>query len=408
MAPIVQVSVPPDGPAAARLVVVGEAPGQEEERHLRPFIGPSGKVLMEGLQAANLPREAARITNVCKWRPPESETPAQRFAGRWSDNIAELSSEVLGYEEARTLLLVGAEAAEAVLGICGPQKDPENPKRRLTPGVSEYHGSVFTRAEAIALQEWARGSGATVAAGLPPRVHSVVVTLHPAFTLRGKPRFKRWVKTVIGRAGRWSNKSAGPERREEARFNLMPMPEQVAELVEEARRSRLPLEVDVETPEEEQRRILLCGVGLQSGMTLVFPWGGDYAKVMGDWFAWPGVTLGHNFLYDLRAFSAYGIRPGPKHVIADTMVACARLHPVDDEVREFRWLSLGACMARHLDGRVYHKKPQRGCQRAIYGAHYPGAVGGGLLDRIYCGRDCEETGRLWEPVRDELKRESML
>lgn len=404
--------VPPDGPLGARFAVVGEAPGPQEEREGRPFVpgAPSGKVLADGMLAANLGREQARILNVCPWRPPEDETGAQRLGGRWAENVAGLQEELGKLREARSLLLIGAEAAEAVLGICGPQKDPADPhrKRRLTPAISEYHGSTFTRSEAMALQGWARGERVLTVADLPPSVHSVTVTLHPAFAVRGKPRFKRWIQTVIGRAARRSGASVGPPRLPESAFALMPSPEMVEGLVAFAGAHGLPLEMDVETPEKEPKRILLCGVGVEGSARMVFPWGAEYAAIVKRWLEGPGVTLGHNFLYDLRAFAAYGIRPGPRHVIADTMVACARLHPVDDEVRDFRWMSLGACMARHLDGRAYHKQPGRSCQAALYRAHYPALVEAGLLDRLYCGRDCEGTGALWGAAREELKREGIL
>ena len=67
--------VPGEGPADARVMIVGEAPGAEEERTGRPFIGRSGNLLTEILTAAGLDRSRIFVTSVCKCRPPQNRTP---------------------------------------------------------------------------------------------------------------------------------------------------------------------------------------------------------------------------------------------------------------------------------------------------------------------------------------------
>lgn len=67
--------VPGEGPENARVVIVGEAPGAEEERTGRPFIGRSGALLTEMLTAAGLDRSRVFVTSVCKCRPPENRAP---------------------------------------------------------------------------------------------------------------------------------------------------------------------------------------------------------------------------------------------------------------------------------------------------------------------------------------------
>ncbi|MEW5944097.1 MAG: uracil-DNA glycosylase [Pseudomonadota bacterium] len=68
-------AVPGEGPADARIMLVGEAPGREEDIRGRPFIGRAGKILDEALQGAGLKREALFITSVVKCRPPHNRTP---------------------------------------------------------------------------------------------------------------------------------------------------------------------------------------------------------------------------------------------------------------------------------------------------------------------------------------------
>lgn len=65
-----------DGPADARLMLIGEAPGREEDRLGKPFVGRSGQLLDKMLAAIELDREAVYITNTLPWRPPGNRTPS--------------------------------------------------------------------------------------------------------------------------------------------------------------------------------------------------------------------------------------------------------------------------------------------------------------------------------------------
>ncbi|OPL10579.1 MAG: hypothetical protein AVO38_05045 [delta proteobacterium ML8_D] len=64
-----------EGPENAKLVLVGEAPGKEEDIQGRPFVGPSGKLLSDMLNAINIFRKDVFITSVIKCRPPRNRTP---------------------------------------------------------------------------------------------------------------------------------------------------------------------------------------------------------------------------------------------------------------------------------------------------------------------------------------------
>lgn len=57
------------GNPEASLMLIGEAPGAEEERQGEPFVGPAGQKLTQILKAMGLPREAVYISNICKFRP---------------------------------------------------------------------------------------------------------------------------------------------------------------------------------------------------------------------------------------------------------------------------------------------------------------------------------------------------
>ena len=70
-----------DGNPAARVLILGEAPGREEDREGRPFVGRAGQLLDRMLAAIDLdrtedtPESAVYITNVLPWRPPQNRDP---------------------------------------------------------------------------------------------------------------------------------------------------------------------------------------------------------------------------------------------------------------------------------------------------------------------------------------------
>lgn len=96
-----------DGPIPARLMIIGEAPGENEVREGKPFVGASGQELNRMLQEANIMRSEVYVTNVCRHRPPDNDIshfisglkkpPTERhvaFKNRW------VTPEVTaGYEE---------------------------------------------------------------------------------------------------------------------------------------------------------------------------------------------------------------------------------------------------------------------------------------------------------------------
>ena len=68
-------SVPGEGPADARIMLIGEAPGWNEDQQGRPFVGAAGRFLEELLASAGMARDEVFITNVVKSRPPGNRDP---------------------------------------------------------------------------------------------------------------------------------------------------------------------------------------------------------------------------------------------------------------------------------------------------------------------------------------------
>lgn len=68
-------AVPGIGPVSARIMIVGEAPGQNEDQQGEPFVGAAGKLLDQLLKGIGLSRADVFITNILKCRPPGNRDP---------------------------------------------------------------------------------------------------------------------------------------------------------------------------------------------------------------------------------------------------------------------------------------------------------------------------------------------
>ena len=131
------------GNAQTEVVVVGEAPGEEEDKTGLPFVGRAGKLLDVLLQAVGFPRDSVYICNVLKCRPPQNRNPLpneiEACSGFLRNQIDIIAPKVL--------LAVGKFAAQTLL-------QSEESIGRLRGQIHQYNG-------------------------LP-----VVVTYHPAYLLR--------------------------------------------------------------------------------------------------------------------------------------------------------------------------------------------------------------------------------
>ena len=70
-------AVPGEGPDDARVMFIGEGPGENEDREGRPFVGAAGKLLTELLDSIGIKRSEVFITNIVKCRPPSNRPPRQ-------------------------------------------------------------------------------------------------------------------------------------------------------------------------------------------------------------------------------------------------------------------------------------------------------------------------------------------
>jgi DNA polymerase len=108
-----------EGAATAKVVLVGEQPGDQEDRAGRPFVGPAGRILDEALEAAGIDRSAAYVTNAVKHFKWTARGKRRIHAKPSAAEIAAcnpwLQAE-LDVVRPEVLVCLGATAAQALLG----------------------------------------------------------------------------------------------------------------------------------------------------------------------------------------------------------------------------------------------------------------------------------------------------
>ena len=102
-----------DGAPDARIMFVGEAPGAEEDRIGRPFVGRSGQLLDRMLAAIGLDRGKVYIANTVPWRPPGNRTPTPQESAICRPFI----ERQIALVAPDVLVCLGGPSAQALLGV---------------------------------------------------------------------------------------------------------------------------------------------------------------------------------------------------------------------------------------------------------------------------------------------------
>jgi DNA polymerase len=102
-----------EGNPDAQLMIVGEGPGEEEDKSARPFVGKAGQLLDKILEAAGIPRHSVYISNIVKCRPPNNRVPLpdefKACTTLWLNKQLELI-------QPQIVVALGATACEYFLG----------------------------------------------------------------------------------------------------------------------------------------------------------------------------------------------------------------------------------------------------------------------------------------------------
>lgn len=148
-------AVPGVGNPHADLLVIGEAPGQEEDRRGEPFVGRAGQLLDRMLAAIDLDRQTVYITNVLKCRPPKNRDPKPDEVQACSPFLRRQIELI----EPKAILAVGRVAAQQLLetgetiGRLRGRWHRFGP--RNTPLLVSYHPAYLLRSPGEKRKAWA-------------------------------------------------------------------------------------------------------------------------------------------------------------------------------------------------------------------------------------------------------------
>ena len=136
-----------DGNPKSKIMIIGEAPGANEDQEGLPFVGRAGQLLDKMLSAIDLDRRKVYISNIINYRPPENRRPTDEEINRYLPFI----SKHIEIIDPKILVLLGSTAMNALIG-----KDVVISKMR-GKWIEKKIGNCFT---------------------------SVMITFHPAFLMR--------------------------------------------------------------------------------------------------------------------------------------------------------------------------------------------------------------------------------
>jgi uracil-DNA glycosylase len=143
------------GPKRADWLVIGEAPGAEEDRRGEPFVGAAGQLLDAMLRAIGLDRKTnVYIANVLKSRPPNNRDPKPEEVEACLPYLARQ----IGLLQPKIMLAVGRIAAQNLLGTDAPLGRLRGRVHRFgeqqTPLVVTYHPAYLLRTPADKRKAW--------------------------------------------------------------------------------------------------------------------------------------------------------------------------------------------------------------------------------------------------------------
>jgi len=142
-----------DGAPGARVMIIGEAPGREEDREGKPFVGRAGQLLDRMLAAIDLDRtENVYITNVLPWRPPQNRDPKPEEIGMMKPFL----ERHIALAKPDVLVVMGNISCQAVLGKRGITRLRGQWSQALDlPVIPMFHPAYLLRQPQMKRQAWA-------------------------------------------------------------------------------------------------------------------------------------------------------------------------------------------------------------------------------------------------------------
>lgn len=357
-----------------KMIILGQSPGQDEERLNRPFIGRSGDLLMGVFDSLGIRRSQVHLTNALLCRLPKGWKPQDPATQQALACCAPRLKREIQRFGCKFIVSMGGEGLHAATG-------PKEPITKRYKKVSDWAGA-FLDGRPDHFDGW------TVLAGL-----------HPAFVLRNfayLPVFEAYME----RAWKYAT---GTMRNHRWRPTEIEPGDRMVHFLEEMLDSDLHIAPDVETGGKNPYTAPLLCVGLASRKYAIStPWPPpDYIDALLAKTLRTKELVYQNGAHDIPSLRRHGYKLG-KYTF-DTMLAHAILCP---EMR-FKGLGhdLGFIGSIHFDG-LPRWKTEHGLVKDVKGdekwvkmyERWPERM------RTYNAHDCDTTARLEPPLEAELKR----
>ena len=311
------------GPDAPKLVIVGEAPGEQEEKRREPFVGPAGNWLSNVLKSVGVKSTAVWKTNVIPKRPANNDIKAweAELAINYCKRGFAAEIEYLVKAGAKVFVPTGNTALKA-FGIPGT--------------ITKARGSIYLgKIEHEQIGTKTLPKVVCIAEGTPDFL--IVPTYHPSYIMRGMVREEVTWASDFEKA--WSLAQNGYEAVSE-KFNLFPKAADVVKFCDSALRKKALVAVDIENTggfSPYRGKIAMIGLALNNHEALVVPFlrkgGGDYwtaadEKIVRealDRLLGSGRLMFQNSVYDIRKLRHAGFKVNtPEH---DTLILHHAISP---------------------------------------------------------------------------------
>lgn len=300
------------GPEEPKIVVLGEAPGADEEKEGKPFVGASGGFLRALFGEAGYSFDQTWRTNVITKRPPKNVITSfeaeKAILSCRSGFLAELAH--LSARGAKVIVPVGNTALSA-LGI--------------TEKIGQARGSIYM------IRMF---NGAIAPVQKPPYDFLVVPTYHPSYLIRGN---QREAVTVVNDLSKAVSLLDGTYKPPTERFNLSPTLEEFNWFVDRCEGKLVAVDIEKTGGLSPYKGdIMMVGLALNGEEAMVVPfitkggmryWSGNEEKEVRGRLntVLKGRTIYQNSLFDIRVLRAFGYDPAPPE--HDTLLLSHSISP---------------------------------------------------------------------------------
>lgn len=358
------------GPEGAKIVLVGEAPGQVEDKYGKPFLGPSGKLLNSALEEVAIDREVLFITNCVRCgTAKEDRSPTKTECKKCRFYLEEELKRIKPW----VIATLGGKAMESVIG---------------KSGITKFRNSVYWSEE----------------------FNSKVVTIyHPAHILRNPGLLQDFVAGFKLLKREAEKKEFVVQEKKLSKYLVADTEEKIRQVLA-ALGAAPAFSFDFETSGLDyygKAEILCISVSWQEGLGVVIPWDkltGDNRKTLERCLASTKlIKIGHNIKFDMHFSIASGIRVGRPFedvMLEHHLIDENSLHGLDDLVLKYTdmgeyWVELDDWRKQYAkDNKI--KKDQVGFGLVPKDILYP-----------YAARDADATFRVHNILSAELSRQGL-